>query len=391
MPGSVEPDRSAVSSGAGGLVWHDTSVLRVAYTLEQCWHRVPGGTATAALEVARLLIADPDIDLRPLAGRHRRPPEDPWRPDFEVAPLWFGRPLLYETWLRLGMPKVERATGEVDVCHATGLVPAPSRAPLVVTVHDLAFIRFPEMFTAHGVKVMKRSLDRIIERAAMVICPSDQTARDLLEVGLAADRIAVVPLGVRPRPVSIEEVAGVRSELGLGDRPFALFVGTIEPRKNLVRLVRALASMGSRLPLVVAGADGWGAERSELAAVVEDDDLEVRFVGLVSEAKLAALYAAAEVFAYPSEWEGFGLPVLEAMAYQTPVVTSRNTSTAEVAGGAAVLVDPFDVDSIAAGLAEALDPDRRAGLIAAGLARVERRSWEMTAAATVEVYRQVAT
>jgi glycosyltransferase involved in cell wall biosynthesis len=366
-------------------------VLRVAYTLEQCWHRVPGGTATAALEVARLLIADPDIDLRPLAGRHRRPPEDPWRPDFEVAPLWFGRPLLYETWLRLGMPKVERATGEVDVCHATGLVPAPSRAPLVVTVHDLAFIRFPEMFTAHGVKVMKRSLDRIIERAAMVICPSDQTARDLLEVGLAADRIAVVPLGVRARPVSIEEVAGVRSELGLGDRPFALFVGTIEPRKNLVRLVRALASMESRLPLVVAGADGWGAERSELAAVVDDDDLEVRFVGLVSEAKLAALYAAAEVFAYPSEWEGFGLPVLEAMAYQTPVVTSRNTSTAEVAGGAAVLVDPFDVDSIAAGLAEALDPDRRVGLIAAGLARVERRSWEMTAAATVEVYRQVAT
>jgi glycosyltransferase involved in cell wall biosynthesis len=268
-------------------------------------------------------------------------------------------------------------------------VPAPSRAPLVVTVHDLAFVRFPEMFTARGVRVMKRSLEQIVDRAAMVICPSEQTARDLGDVGLETDRISVVPLGVRPRSVSPDAMAAVRAELGLGDRPFVLFVGTIEPRKNLVRLVRAMASIEQELPLVVAGADGWGSERSELAAAIEHDRLDVRFVGLVSDDKLAALYASAAVFAYPSEWEGFGLPILEAMVHRTPVVTSRNTSTAEVAGGAAVLVDPFDVDSIAAGLVEALDPNRRASLVAAGQAQADRRSWVMTAAATVEVYRRV--
>ena len=113
--------------------------VRVAYTLEQCWHDVPGGSAVSALRIAEHLVRHPSVELVAVAGRHRQPPLEPWRPSFPVAALPLARPWLYESWLRFRWPPVERATGPVDVCHATVLVPAPTRAPLVVTVHDLAF------------------------------------------------------------------------------------------------------------------------------------------------------------------------------------------------------------------------------------------------------------
>lgn len=356
--------------------------LRVAYTLEQCWHEHPGGTAIAALRIADELAANPQIELHAVAGRHAQPPHPAFRPALPVAQLPLARPWLYETWLRLRWPRVESVTGAIDVCHATGLVPAATAAPLVVTLHDLAFERYPDRFTGHGVKVMRRSLDRIRRHADLVLCSSEATMDDVEGSGIGRDRLRHVPLGVAPRTVDAVAVAAVRDRHSLPDA-FVLFLGTIEPRKNLVRLADAVARLDPPLPLVVGGADGWG----DVAGRIGHDG-DVRFLGFVPPAELPALYASATVFAYPSEWEGFGLPVAEAMAQGTPVVTSRGISTEEVAGGAAVLVDPLDVGDIRRGLSEALADGRP--LADAGRARATELTWARSAELTVAAYREVA-
>ena len=356
--------------------------LRVAYTLEQCWHEFPGGTAVAANRVAERLARRPDVELVGVAGRHRHDPPPEFRPPIAVHQLPIARPWLYETWTRLGVPKVERATGPVDVCHATGLVPAATRAPLVVTVHDLAFVRWPERFTDHGARVMRRSLDVIRRRADLVLASSSATVADLVDAGIGTQRVRLVLLGVdEAAPDDGRAAVAARERFGLPER-FVLFVGTLEPRKNLPRLAAAVRSLDDPVPLVVAGASGWGDQQQAVA------DEGVQFVGFVDDVTLDGLYRAASVFAYPSEWEGFGLPVAEAMARGVPVVTSGGTSTEEVAGGAAVLVDPLDVDDIARGLSEALADGDRLG--AAGRQRARTLSWEATAAATLDAYREVA-
>jgi glycosyltransferase involved in cell wall biosynthesis len=340
---------------------------------------VPGGTAVAALEVGRELAGRPDdVELHLVAGRHPRPPIPAYRPTAPVAMLPLARPWLYETWTRLNWPKVEAVTGEIDVAHATGLVPCATSVPLVVTIHDVAFLHDPDKFSRHGVNVMRRSIDVAVRRAERVICPSSSTVDDLVAVGFDRSRLRLVPLGVHPNRVGEGDKRRVRRKYVLPDE-FVLFVGTLEPRKNLARLVEAMRLRPVRQTLVVVGAEGWG----ELGELGRPDD-DVRFAGFVPERDLRALYAAAAVFAYPSEREGFGLPVAEAMAAGTPVVTSRGTSTEEVAGGAAVLVDPFDPGDIARGLDEAFD--RADELAAAGSARAAGLRWDVAAQRTYEVY-----
>lgn len=291
--------------------------------------------------------------------------------------LPIARPWLYEAWNRFGRPRVEGACGPVDVCHSTVAIPAATRAAQVVTVHDVAFVHTPERFTAHGVRVMRAGLERC-RRADRLIVPSAATRDDLAELGFDPARIRTVPWGVDPTPAAEAEVERVRRHHGLPDR-FVLFVGTVEPRKNLSRLTAAVARLPEPVPLVVAGAEGWG-ERPEVTG-------DVRFLGFVPAADLAPLYRAATVAAYPSLQEGFGLPVLEAMAQGTAVVTSAATATAETAGGAAVLVDPTDVEAIADGLARALDDP--SAWSAPGLARAAAMSWDATADATLGVYREL--
>ena len=354
--------------------------LRVAYTVEQCWHDVPGGTAVAALAVLRRLVERDDVEVHAVAGRHRRPPRDGFAPVVAVRQLPIARPWLYETWLRWSWPSVDSVTGPVDVCHSTALVPAPSRGRGVVTVHDLAFLRRPEQFTRHGVRVMTRSIHRIRRDGSLVLCSSASTMDDVAAAGVAADRLRLVPLGVDVAPAGPDAVAAARADLALPER-FVLFVGTLEPRKNLVRLAQAVARLDDPLPLVVAGDDGWG----DLAARLPQQPGDVRVLGFVAPDRLAALYAAATVVAYPSEWEGFGLPVAEAMAQGAAVVTSRGTSTEEVAGGAAVLVDPFDVDDIARGIDDARRDRDQLGPRARR--RAAELTWEATADATVAAYR----
>jgi glycosyltransferase involved in cell wall biosynthesis len=371
------------ATGWAGIMWAVSPPLRIAYTLEQCWHPVPGGTAVAALRVAERLVRRDDVELVGVAGRHRQPPAEAFRPPMPVRQLPFGRPWLYEAWLRSGRPRVERATGPVDVCHSTALVPAPSEAAGVVTVHDLAFLHTPERFTGHGARMMRRSLDVIRRRPDLVLCSSTATMDDLAGTGVAEHRLRLVPLGVERVDVEPDDVARVGARYDLPPR-FVLFVGTVEPRKNLARLAAAVARLGEPTPLVVAGADGWGGAAEAAGAAGAD----VHFVGFVDPADLPALYALATVFAYPSEWEGFGLPVAEAMAHGAPVVTSRGVSTEEVAGGAAVLVEPTDVDDIARGLADAFRD--AAALRERGLARAAELSWDVTADRTVAAYRDAA-
>jgi glycosyltransferase involved in cell wall biosynthesis len=302
-----------------------------------------------------------------------------------VEQLPLAAPWLYQAWLRLGHPNVERATGRVDVTHATSIIPAPTRAPLVVTVHDLAFLHDRSQFTRNGVSVFTRSLELVRRRAALVLCSSTATMDDCARSGIDAARLRHVPLGVDPAPADDASVARVRALLRLPER-YLLFLGTLEPRKNLRRLVDAIGLLPAdeRLPLVVGGAPGWG----EVEAGLRDARVDVRFLGFVDPVDLPGLYAGAEVFCYPSEREGYGLPVLEAMAQGTPVVTSRATATEETAGSAGVLVDPFDVADIARGIVEAR---RRAGELAvAGRAHAATRSWVAVAALTAAAYREVA-
>jgi len=325
-------------------------------------------------------LADvPGVEVIGVAGRHRHPPEPSFVPTVNMRYMSLRAPILYETWLRLGWPTVEGVTGEVDVVHCTGFVPPPSKAPLVSTLHDVAWRHRPDHFTRHGVRVFERSLAEVRRRADLVLCPSTVTMLDAERAGISVERLRLVPWGVEAFEVDETQKAAVRVAHGL-PREYLLFVGTVEPRKNLGRLVEALERAECDLPLVVAGSVGWGDSGVAPSA-------RVKFIGFVPEAQLPALYAGAAVFCYPSEREGFGMPVLEAMSYGTPVVTSIGTSTEEVAGGAAVLVDPFDVDDIARGVDEAMA--RRAELSVWGLRRAARRHWSETARLTVDAYREV--
>jgi glycosyltransferase involved in cell wall biosynthesis len=268
-------------------------------------------------------------------------------------------------WYLDALPRKAARDG-VDVLHCPGhRGPLRSRVPVVVTLHDLAVLRHPKTFNRWTRTYSRLLLPRIVETATRVIAVSSFTASEAVELlGLDEAKIRVVPHGVEP-PFEPEGPA-VEGE-------YALAVGTVEPRKNLPRAVEAAQSAG--IELRVVGPEGWG-------------DVGVQSLGFVSDEVLAALYRGAQCLVFPSLYEGFGLPVLEAMACGTPVVTGNFGATAEVAGDAAVLVDPYDVDGIAAGIQEARR--RRDELRAEGLERVRGFTWDEAARRTLEVYREAA-
>ena len=361
-------------------------MLRVAAVVEQCWHRVPGGTAVAAARTLDALAARGDVDLIGLSARHRKTPADGLAPSIPIRHAALPRRALYDSWHRLRAPSVERLVGRVDVVHATGgVVPPQGRAALVVTIHDLAFLRRSEWFSRRGVRFATRGFELARAHAAVVLAPSRATAADLAAYGVDAGRIRVVPLGVTAQTPSASEIEEVRARYRLPEI-FALWVGTAEPRKNLEVLLRAVELTESGVPLVLVGPDGWGLDAPALAASAA---CEVIRLGYVPELELPMLYAAARVFVYPSLMEGFGLPVLEAMAQGTPVVTSAGTATEEVCADPASVVDPTDAEALAAALdAVVTDDVEHAKRSASARARASRFSWEETAAQVLTAYQE---
>jgi glycosyltransferase involved in cell wall biosynthesis len=362
--------------------------VRVAVVLEQCWHRVPGGTARAALEQVRAVTVTRRVDQIGLAAYHRNPPPEPWRPTIPVRHLPLPRKVLYESWNRLRRPAVERATGRVDVIHATGYAVPPRTCPLVVTVHDIAWRRDPSNFTPNGVQFLEGALGRAREDADLVLCPSNATLDDCAAAGIEQARLRRIPWGIEAERATDDAVARVRARYGLTGR-YILFVGTLEPRKNLRRLLEAFARVPHEdVVLAVAGPPGWG---DALGPPPEAQRDRVKLLGFVAPGDLAPLNRGAAVVCYPSLWEGYGLPVAEALAQGAPVVTSKGTATEElVEGGAGLTVDPYDPDAIAAALTEVLDDfDLSETLRAAALRRASEHTWATTAAQTIAAYEWV--
>ena len=296
-----------------------------------------------------------------------------------------------------GGPSLDRALEGVGLFHATEhLLPRLTRTPSVITIHDIAYLRFPEHHLARNRWYLRAMMPRFLRAADRVIAVSESTRRDVMRVyELDAGKIEVIPEGVdtRFRPdLETATVAAVRRRYGLPDR-FILSVGTIEPRKNLPTLLDAFASLRRRhsdVGLVIAGGKGWlyGSFFERLRSL--GLERQVVLTGFVPDEDMPALMNAAEVFAFPSEFEGFGLPPLEAMACGVPVVSSNAASLPEVIGTAGLQLPPRDVGEWLGALERVLDDEQlRAELRSKGLARARRFSWDATAAQTFAVYRSV--
>jgi glycosyltransferase involved in cell wall biosynthesis len=295
------------------------------------------------------------------------------RDDVAVTTRMFGRSDRASTLARdaVWYPFLLGREDTADVLHCpTYRGPTRSRVPLVVTVHDLAVFRHPEAFNRWTRAYSPRVVPRVLAAAKRVIAVSEFTRQELIELLRVPDeKIRVVPNAVGDEFTNVGEAAE-------GD--YVLAVGTLEPRKNLERLVEAVQR--TKRELRVVGARGWGD--------VEVGGNGVRWLGEVSDRELARLYRGAACVAYPSLYEGFGIPVLEAMACGAPVVTTRGTAMEEVADGAAVLVDARDPAEIAAGIERAATD--RDELVARGLERASQFRWDAVAAATMQVYREAA-
>lgn len=360
--------------------------------MDACWSPVPGGTAVAALELARGLVAAPGIDPVGVAGWHRRPPIGELVPPMAVRHHRLPRPLLGDAWHRIGRPRVEGLVPEADVVHATSIIVPATKRRLVVTVHDLLFAHRPEWFTKRGVRVMNDGLAQVRRRADLVLASSEATAADCRAAGIDDDRLRIVPLGIDVRPASTAAVEAARRRHGI-DRPYVLWNGTVEPRKNLAGLLRAAARWDlDGVDLVLVGPPGWrDAFPSELVGAIDPERTRVVTTGFVPRAELDALQAGAVVLCLPSLAEGFGFPVLEAFAQGTPVVTSAGTSTAELVGDAGLVVDPTDPEAIADAVQRVVTDERlHARLAAATAARAARYPWSRTVERTLAAYRELA-
>jgi glycosyltransferase involved in cell wall biosynthesis len=321
-------------------------------------------------------------------------PNFSWHPT-RITPLWFAR-----LWYRAQFPlPVEVFTGRVALYHATDFTLPPTLPGVrtLLTVHDLSFVRAPETATP----VLKAYLDKVVprsvRRATHVLADSQATKDDLVALyDTPPDKVTVLLGGVNPefRPVTdMNARRAVRQRYQIPDNPYIFSIGTVQPRKNYARLIEALAALGQEgedVHLVIAGGRGW--LDGPIYQSVEDFGLgeRVHFTGFVRDEDLPALYAEARCLAYPSLYEGIGLPVLEAMACGIPVVTSNISSMPEVAGDAALLIDPYDVDALADALRRLLtDESLRSDLIRRGFDQAACFTWDRAAQQLSDVYRRL--
>lgn len=345
-------------------------------------------------ELTRALLAlDVDHDYRLFAASQAPLPPTP----FAVRRLPFHDIWLMRVWHRARVPlPVELITGRVDLFHSPDftLPPTLPGVPTVLTVHDLSFVRDPDSADEHLRAYLNRVVPRSVRRASHILADSKATRRDLISLWDAPpEKVTVLYCGVEPRfrPVADPvELVALRARYNLGDGPYILTVSTIQPRKNYQRLVQAFAPLAARNPrlsLIIAGGKGWNYE--EILTEPERQGLgdRVRFPGFIPDDDLPGLLSGAELFVYPSLYEGFGLPILEAMACGTPVIASDRSSLPEVTGDAGLQVDPLDVAALTAAMERVLtDSDLRSSLVARGRIQAARFTWPAAALQLLGVY-----
>lgn len=374
----------------------------------------PTGSPTVAIDVTPLLGARTGIGsavaevVRALSALDDAPGLIPYTLSFRARQHRADAPtetrfvpiparILLKSWTRSEMPRIDRWIKPAQVLHATNYLTPPSHLPTLVSVYDCSFVRYPELCTPE-VRAFEPVVRRAIKRGATVHTGSEFVADEIEELfggGLrATGRLEVVPLGVP----ALATASVMESDLArtLGDASFILAIGTLEPRKNYPHLVHAFGLLAADHPdlhLVIAGHDGPA--RPAVDAAIERlparERRRVVLPGGVSDATKRSLLERARVLAYPSIYEGFGFPVLEAMAAGVPVVAARAGSIPEVAGDAAVLVEPTDEQQLAAAIGRLLtDDDARAALVNRGRAQIVQFSWERTARALAALYRRLA-
>jgi len=305
---------------------------------------------------------------------------------------FFSFPLIFLEclWNKYHILPIETFTGKLDVFHSSDWLEPPAKCPKVTTIHDLAIFKYPETFAPRGghniVTNLKRKFEWVKKESKLIIAVSENTKKDIMELlGVPEERIRVVYEAVDEKfiiPKTKLQIEKIKKKYGVEGK-YILAVGTIEPRKNLKRVIEAFFQLRGTEPvnLVIAGKYGWGHELDRDR--VRD---RVKILGYVPKEDLAGLYAGAECFVYPSLYEGFGLPVLEAMASGCPVVTSNVSSLPEIAGQAGVLVNPYDTQEIERGIQEALQ--NRKKLIELGRQHCHQFSWQKTALQTLKIYEE---
>lgn len=318
----------------------------------------------------------------------------PWTLD--SPHIRFQRLLTGNPYVRLGAELPLRSLAQrLDVLHMTYAAPVWAAAPLVLTVHDICYATNPEWFSPRDLRVLTTVVPRSIRQAAQIVTDSESARRQIIEHYRVPDeKISTIPIGpgLAAMPISLEAARQELVALGLGlERQYVLTVGNLQPRKNLIRLVEAFGALvESRkhdIDLVIVGPRRFRAE--EITQAAGSLAGRIRFTGYVSDRQLAAFYRCSTVFVLPSLYEGFGLPVLEAMAHGVPVVCSNAGALPEVCGEAAILFNPLSVEDIANAVDRALsDTSLRQRLGDAGASRARQFSWKTSAERTAAIYRR---
>ena len=360
--------------------------------------RRPSGVGTYVRQVlAHLppLLAPGDALLGWATGLHA-----PWGapPEMRVRHLPLPTRAVYACWSAAGFPCPEALLGGLDVFHATNyFLPPVRRARRVLTIYDLAFLVEPRWASPKVVDLFARRVPDFAARADAVITCSEHSRNDIVRLcGVPADKVFVAHGAPDPALAPVERGAARAraAELFGFDAPYVLHVGTVEPRKNLETLLRAFAQACKGRPhrLVLVGAPGWGMDAFHAAAARENLGDRLVMTGYLPRREdLAAVYSAADLFVLPSHYEGFGLPLAEAMACGCPAVASESSCLPEVGGEAALYFPPTDADALAARISEVLDtPELAARLRAQGPAQAARFTWAEAARRTLDVYRRLA-
>ncbi len=303
---------------------------------------------------------------------------------------------LYRLWYRLRIPlPIQTFSGPLDLFHSPDFVlpPIGSQIPSLLTVHDLSFVFFPDTFPDVLVKYLRKVVPWSVSRATHVLADSQSTKDDLMALWrVPGEKISVLYSGVSSeyRPIAPSpECQSVCQRYRLSDQPYILSVGTVQPRKNYQMLIKAFVPVAREFPhnLAIAGGKGWLEEEIRIEAARQGLADRVRFLGFVADEDLPAIYGCASLFVFPSLYEGFGLPVLEAMACGVPVIMSNSSSLPEVGGDAVIQLPPDSTEAWSNGILNILsDSEKRFQMIGAGVNRARKFSWERAALELQEIY-----